>query len=40
MQCETCGNNYDKAIEVIKDGTRHVYDCFDCAIHALGAVPN
>jgi hypothetical protein len=35
MQCETCGNNYDKAIEVVKDGTRHVYDCFDCAIHAL-----
>jgi len=35
VQCETCGNNYDKPIEIVKDGTRHVYDCFACAIHAL-----
>ena len=35
MKCETCGNDYDKAFEVILDGTRHVYDCFACAIHAL-----
>lgn len=35
MQCETCGNNYDKAFEVVLDGARHVFDCFACAIHTL-----
>jgi hypothetical protein len=35
MQCETCGNTYDKPIQIVKDGERHVYDCFACAIHAL-----
>ena len=34
-RCEVCGNQYDKAFEVIFDGTRHVFDCFACAIHAL-----
>lgn len=35
MKCETCGNEYDKAFEVIMDGERHVYDSFECAAHAL-----
>jgi hypothetical protein len=36
MKCETCGNDYDKAFEVVlPDGKRHVFDCFACAIHAL-----
>jgi hypothetical protein len=34
-RCEVCGNQYDKAFEVVFDGTRHVFDCFACAIHAL-----
>lgn len=34
-RCEVCGNQYDKAFEVVVDGERHVYDCFACAIHAL-----
>ena len=34
-RCEVCGNQYDKAFEVVADGTRHVFDCFACAIHAL-----
>jgi hypothetical protein len=34
-QCEVCGNEYDKAIEVTAAGARHVFDCFECAIHAL-----
>ncbi len=34
-RCETCGNLYDKPIEVIKDGQSHVFDSFECAIHAL-----
>jgi hypothetical protein len=33
--CEVCGNEYDKTIEVSKDGEAHVFDSFECAIHAL-----
>jgi Rieske Fe-S protein len=33
--CEVCGNDYDKAIEVTAAGARHVFDSFECAIHAL-----
>jgi hypothetical protein len=33
--CEVCGNDYDKAILIVQNGTRHVFDCFECAIHAL-----
>jgi hypothetical protein len=33
--CETCGNEYDKAFEVILADRRHVFDCFECAIQAL-----
>ena len=33
--CEVCGNDYDKSFEVIMGGERHVFDCFECAIHAL-----
>ena len=36
--CETCGNEYDKAFEVIIEGRSHVFDCFECAIHALAPV--
>lgn len=34
-QCETCGNHYDKAFQVVKDGRSHTFDSFECAIHAL-----
>jgi hypothetical protein len=34
-KCETCGNEYDKPIEVISGGESHTFDCFECAIHAL-----
>lgn len=33
--CEVCGNDYDKAFEVVMRGTPHVFDSFECAIHAL-----
>jgi hypothetical protein len=36
--CEVCGNEYDKAFEVIAAGDRHVFDSFECAIHALAPV--
>jgi hypothetical protein len=36
MWCETCGNDYDKAFTIVgSDGTEHVFDCFECAAHAL-----
>lgn len=34
-RCETCGNDYDKAFEVVMAGTRHTFDSFECAIEAL-----
>ena len=33
--CENCGNDYDKAFRVILAGEEHVFDSFECAIHAL-----
>ena len=35
MKCETCGNDYDKSFQVIAAGQSHVFDSFECAIHAL-----
>lgn len=35
MRCESCGNEYDKAFEVTMGGERHVFDCFECAIHLM-----
>jgi hypothetical protein len=36
--CEVCGNKYDKAFEVVMAGKRHVFDSFECAIHAVAPV--
>lgn len=33
--CETCGNDYDKAFQVTQNGQAHIFDSFECAIHAL-----
>src|SRR4051794_7916413 len=34
--CEVCGNEYDKAMEItVAGGTTHVFDSFECAIHAI-----
>jgi len=37
-QCEVCGNDYDKAFQVIMAGTSHIFDSFECAVHALAPV--
>ena len=37
-RCEVCGNEYDKAFVIESGGTSHVFDCFECAIHALAPV--
>ncbi|WP_277451923.1 hypothetical protein [Janibacter sp. DB-40] len=34
-QCEVCGNDYDKSFEVVAAGSRHTFDSFECAIHAV-----
>ena len=33
--CDVCGNEYDKTFEVRRAGEVHVFDSFECAIHAL-----
>lgn len=35
MKCENCGNEYDKAFQVISGGKEHVFDSFECAINVL-----
>ena len=34
-QCETCGNAYDKAFEVVLAGKSHTFDSFECAAEKL-----
>ena len=34
-ECQVCGNDYDKAMEITVGGTRGVFDSFECAIQAL-----
>jgi hypothetical protein len=34
-KCEVCGNDYPGAFEVVASGEKHVFDSFECAIHAL-----
>lgn len=33
--CFTCGNNYDKCFEININQQSYMFDCFECAIHAL-----
>jgi hypothetical protein len=33
--CEACGNEYDKPLEIVRNGISHYFDSFECAIHAL-----
>jgi hypothetical protein len=36
--CEVCGNDYDKAFQIVRNGDTHTFDSFECAIHALAPV--
>ena len=36
--CEVCGNEYDKSFEVRAAGRSHIFDSFECAIHALAPI--
>lgn len=33
--CDTCGNDYDKAFQVVFGDKTYVFDSFECAIHRL-----
>ena len=37
-KCDVCGNDYDKAFQVIRAGRTHTFDSFECAIHELAPV--
>lgn len=38
-RCAVCGNEYDKAFDVVSaDGSKHTFDSFECAIHKLAPV--
>jgi hypothetical protein len=35
-RCDCCGNDYDKAFQVIgADGRKMTFDSFECAIHKM-----
>jgi hypothetical protein len=34
-RCHTCHNEYDKTMEIKKEGRSYIFDSFECAIHAL-----
>jgi hypothetical protein len=34
-QCDVCGNEYDDTMTITQGGEEHVFDSFECAIHAL-----
>jgi hypothetical protein len=36
--CEVCGNDYDRTMTIEVDGASHVFDSFECAIHAVAPV--
>jgi hypothetical protein len=34
-RCDVCGNEYDKAFQVVRGDERRTFDSFECAIHAM-----
>ncbi|MDB5452571.1 MAG: uncharacterized protein JWO33_1149 [Caulobacteraceae bacterium] len=35
MICDVCGNDYDKAFQIVGLGPTRTFDSFECAIQAL-----
>ena len=33
--CEVCGNDYDKAFQVTRNGETHTFDSFECAVNMM-----
>jgi Rieske Fe-S protein len=34
-RCDVCGNDYDKAFTITRQGAVQTFDSFECAIHAM-----
>jgi hypothetical protein len=34
-RCETCGTEYEPALQITLRGKTHYFDCFQCAIQTL-----
>ncbi len=34
-KCDACGNDYDKAFQVLMQGNTYTFDSFECAVHLL-----
>jgi len=34
-RCDKCGNDYDKAFQIVVQGKTHTFDSFECAIQTL-----
>lgn len=34
-KCDVCGNDYDKAFQLIQGGRTYTFDSFECAIQRL-----
>jgi hypothetical protein len=37
-KCDVCGNEYDKAFQVLIAGQTHTFDSFECAVQRLAPV--
>ena len=35
MICDVCGNDFDKAFQIVSSGRTMTFDSFECAIQAL-----
>jgi len=35
MRCDVCGNDYDKAFQVVRGDKSGTFDSFECAIEAM-----
>lgn len=35
MECQVCGNDYDKPLIIEYEGDEYVFDCFECAVDEL-----
>lgn len=34
-RCDVCGNEYDKAFQIVRGEETRTFDSFECAIHAM-----
>lgn len=37
-RCTNCGKDHDKSFEIHRNGEKHTFDSFECAIHLLAPV--